>query len=150
MKKGRHEIILELIKNNDIENQNELATKLNEKGFDVTQATVSRDIQKLNLIKVKNGEKSKYAVVERANDFQDKYVRIVKETIKDLKTAKNLLIIKTQVGMAMATAAAIDGMNFKEVIGSIAGDDIIFIATSDDDMAMILKQKIEVIIGNAN
>ena len=143
MKKGRHEAIIELIRNNDIENQSELAYRLQEKGYEVTQATVSRDIQKLNLIKVKSNGKFKYAVVENVGDFEEKYIKIIIETVKSLDIAKNLLIVKTQSGMAMATAAALDGLVFDEIVGSLAGDDAIFIATKSDDSAMLLKNKLE-------
>lgn len=146
MKKGRHEAIIELIRKYDIENQSVLAYKLAELGYDVTQATVSRDIQKLNLIKVKSNNKFKYAVVENANNYSEKYVRIINETIKSLDVAKNLLIIKTQSGMAMATAAALDGLSFTEIVGSLAGDDAIFVATKGDDNAMLLMNKIEVLM----
>lgn len=145
MKKGRHEAIIDLIRNNDIENQSELAYRLSKLGFDVTQATVSRDIQKLNLIKVKSKGKFKYAVVDNVGDYAEKYIRILNETIKSMDVAKNLLIIKTQSGMAMATAAALDGLNLEEIVGSLAGDDAIFIATKSDDDAMILMNKIEVL-----
>lgn len=150
MKKGRHEAIIELIRNNDIENQSELAFRLQEKGYDVTQATVSRDIQKLNLIKVKSNGKFKYAVVENAGNFSEKYVKIICETIKSLDVAKNLLVVKTQSGMAMATAAALDGLSLEEIVGSLAGDDAIFIATKSDDNAMLLKNKIEVLMRKEN
>ena len=146
MKKGRHEAIIELIRNNDIENQSELAYRLQEKGYEVTQATVSRDIQKLNLIKVKSNGKFKYAVVENVGDFEEKYIKIIIETVKLLDIAKNLLIVKTQSGMAMATAAALDGLVFDEIVGSLAGDDAIFIATKSDDSAMLLKNKLEVLM----
>ena len=150
MKKGRHEAIIELIRNNDIENQSELAFRLQEKGYDVTQATVSRDIQKLNLIKVKANGKFKYAVVGNVANFSEKYIKIIMETIKSLDVAKNLLIVKTQAGMAMATAAALDGLTFEEIVGSLAGDDAIFIATKSDDNAMLLKNKIEVLMRKDN
>ena len=146
MKKGRHEAIIELIRNNDIENQSELAYRLQEKGYDITQATVSRDIQKLNLIKVKSNGKFKYAVVENVGNFEEKYIKIIIETVKSLDVAKNLLIVKTQSGMAMATAAALDGLVFDEIVGSLAGDDAIFIATKNDDNAMLLKNKLEVLM----
>ena len=146
MKKGRHEAIIDLIRNNDIENQSELAYRLQEKGYDVTQATVSRDIQKLNLIKVKSNGKFKYAVVDNVGDFEEKYIKIIRETVKSLDIAKNLLIVKTQSGMAMATAAALDGLVFDEIVGSLAGDDAIFIATKSDDYAMLLKNKLEVLM----
>ena len=145
MKKGRHEAIIELIRNNEIENQSELAYKLSELGFEVTQATVSRDIQKLNLIKVKANGRFKYAVIDNPGTFSEKYVRIIKETIKSMESAQNLLVIKTQSGMAMATAAALDGLSLDEILGSLAGDDTIFIATKSDDKAMLLMNKIEVL-----
>ena len=150
MKKGRHEAIIDLIRNNEIENQSELAYKLVEKGFNVTQATISRDIQKLNLIKVKSNGRFKYAVVESANNYSEKYIRIIQETIKSMDVAKNLLILKTQAGMAMATAAALDGLTFDEIVGSLAGDDAIFIATKSDDSAMLLMNKIEVLTRKEN
>ena len=146
MKKGRHEAIIDLIRNNEIENQSELAYKLSELGFEVTQATVSRDIQKLNLVKVKSNGKFKYAVVDNVNNFAEKYVRIIGDTIKSMDVAKNLLIVKTQAGMAMATAAALDGLNLEEIVGSLAGDDAIFVATKSDDKAMLLMNKIEVLM----
>ena len=146
MKKGRHEAIIDLVRSNEIENQSELAYKLSELGYEVTQATVSRDIQKLNLIKVKSNGKFKYAVVETVDNFSEKYVRIIRETIKSMDIAKNLVVIKTQPGMAMATAAALDGLQLDEIVGSLAGDDAIFVATKSDDNAMLLMNKIEVLM----
>ncbi len=150
MKKGRHEAIIDLVRNNEIENQSELAYKLSELGYDITQATVSRDIQKLNLIKVKSNGKFKYAVVETADNFSEKYVRIIRETIKSMDVAKNFVIVKTQSGMAMATAAALDGLQLDEIVGSLAGDDAIFVATKSDDKAMLLMNKIEVLMRKEN
>ena len=146
MKKGRHEKIIEIIREHDIENQNELAYMLEEKGYNVTQATVSRDIQKLNLIKVKSNGKFKYAVVDTPNNYSEKYVRIIRETIKKFDVAKNILVVKTQPGMAMATAAALDGLSFTELVGSLAGDDVIFVATKSDDSAMLLMNKLDVLM----
>lgn len=145
MKKGRREAIIELIRKHDIENQSEIVKKLKDKGYDVTQATVSRDIEKLNLIKVKKNGKVKYAIVESPTNFEDKYIKIISTTFKSMTVAKNLLIYKTGTGEAMATATAIDGLCFDEIIGSIAGDDVIFIATKDEDMAMMLMNKLDVI-----
>lgn len=150
MKKGRHEAIIDLVRKHEIENQSELAYKLSELGYEVTQATVSRDIQKLNLIKVKSNGKFKYAVVETADNFSEKYVRIIRETIKSMDVAKNLVIVKTQSGMAMATAAALDGLQLDEIVGSLAGDDAIFVATKSDDKAMLLMNKIEVLMRKEN
>ena len=150
MKKGRHEAIIDLVRSHEIENQSELAYKLSEMGYEVTQATVSRDIQKLNLIKVKSNGKFKYAVVETVDNFSDKYVRIIRETIKSMDIAKNLVVVKTQPGMAMATAAALDGLQLDEIVGSLAGDDVIFVATKSDDNAMLLMNKIEVLMRKEN
>lgn len=146
MKKKRHEAIIDLIRNNDIENQTELAKKLNDEGFKVTQATVSRDIQKLKLIKIKNKGKFKYAIIDKPHEYSDRYIRTICDCITNLDAAKNILIIKTQIGMAMATATAIDGLQFEEIVGTIAGDDSIFVATKSDDKAMILQNKIEVLM----
>jgi len=137
MKTDRHARIIELIDENNIETQEELANLLNKEGFRVTQATVSRDIRKLKLVKVplKNG-KQKYAI--NSNEIEDqyaqKYIRILKEAFVSMDSAQNILVIKTVAGMAMAAAAAFDAMNFPGCVGSIAGDDTIMIAikTTDD------------------
>lgn len=150
MKKGRQEVIIELIRNEVIHNQNELVSRLNSMGFNVTQATVSRDITNLGIIKVKSNEGFKYAVVENPDNHSEKYIRIISDTLKKLDVAKNILVVKTQSGMAMATAAAFDGLKLDEIIGTIAGDDSIFIATSSDEKAILLKNKIEVLINKEN
>lgn len=150
MKKGRQEVIIELIRNEVIHNQNELVNRLNSMGFNVTQATVSRDITNLGIIKVKSSDGFKYAVVENPDNYSEKYIRIISDTLKKLDVAKNILVVKTQSGMAMATAAAFDGLKFDEIIGTIAGDDSIFIATSSDEKAILLKNKIEVLINKEN
>ena len=144
MKNKRHEKILELIKQHNIETQEELASMLNVAGFDVTQATVSRDIKKLNLVKVKtSGNHQKYMVSTDASPQNaDKLVRVLKDAITDMEDAQNILVIKTVPGMAMAAAAAIDSMKLPGCVGTIAGDDTIMIAvkTVDDthkDMQII-------------
>lgn len=146
MKKGRHESIIKLIRNENIHNQSELAIRLNSLGYNVTQATVSRDITKLGLIKVKENGDFKYAVVETPSNHMERFIRIISDTLKNLDIAQNLLIVKTQSGMAMATAAAIDGLKFDEIVGTIAGDDSIFVATSSEEKAMMLKNKMEVLL----
>jgi len=137
MKTDRHARIIELISEHSIETQEELANLLNKEGFKVTQATVSRDIRKLKLVKVplKNG-KQKYAINtnEIEDQYAEKYVRILKEAFISMDSAQNILVIRTVAGMAMAAAAAFDAMNFPGCVGSIAGDDTIMIAikTIDD------------------
>lgn len=137
MKKNRHNTILEIIANQEIDTQEELARQLREAGYDVTQATVSRDIRELNLYKVSaDGGKQKYAILrqEDSRHLEDKYIRVLKDGFSSMDMAQNILVVKTVSGMAMAVAAAIDAMRFQEIVGSIAGDDTIMMAvrTVDD------------------
>ncbi len=127
MKQKRQEKIIELIEQYNIETQEELADRLREAGYDVTQATVSRDIRELHLAKVP-GQEGHQKYVRGRNSDQDlgkKYVRVMKEGIISAETAQNILVVKTVSGMAMAVAAALDAMKLPEIIGSIAGDDTI-------------------------
>ena len=129
MKVNRHAKIVELINKYQIETQDELAEYLNEAGFKVTQATVSRDIRDLKLTKVpaENG-RQKYAVLQSAqNGMTEKYVRILRDGFSSMDMAQNILVLKTVSGMAMAVAAALDAMHREDVVGTIAGDDTIFV-----------------------
>ena len=130
MKVNRHAKIVELIYKYLIETQDELAEYLNEAGFKVTQATVSRDIRDLKRTKVpaENG-RQKYAVLQSAqNGMTEKYVRILRDGFSSMDMAQNILVLKTVSGMAMAVAAALDAMNWNEIVGCIAGDDTIMCA----------------------
>lgn len=144
MKNKRHEKILELINNIDIDTQEELAKLLNEAGFEVTQATVSRDIKKLDLIKVKTaGNRQKYTVNSGLlPETNDKLIRVLHDAIVDCEDAQNILVIKTVPGMAMAAAAALDSLKMPEIIGSIAGDDTIMCATKDNKHARDVMEKL--------
>lgn len=130
MKVKRHAKIVELISKNHVETQEELADLLNQEGFQVTQATVSRDIRDLKLTKVPTeGGRQKYAILKTTeNVLSEKYMRILKDGYHSMSMAQNILVIKTVSGMAMAVAAAIDEMQWSEVVGCIAGDDTIFCA----------------------
>jgi len=130
MKKTRQMRMLELVKTYDIETQEELAERLRQEGYDVTQATVSRDIRQLKLTKVSNGiGKQKYSVNKPASaELSDKYIRVLKEGLLSMDMAQNILVVKTVSGMAMAVAAALDGLHMKEIVGTIAGDDTIMMA----------------------
>ncbi len=130
MKKSRHSKIVELIENHDIETQDELAERLRDAGFQVTQATVSRDIKELKLSKIQTGDgNQKYAILKHDDRYMgDKYNRVLKDGFVSMDTAQNILVMKTVSGMAMAVAAAVDAMKLKEIVGSIAGDDTIMIA----------------------
>ena len=130
MKTRRQAKILELIQRNDVETQEELSAYLVREGFQVTQATVSRDIRELKLTKIAmdNG-KQKYAVITDADSgMMEKYARVLREGFISMDLAKNIVVIKTVSGMAGAVCAAIDAMKFQEMVGSIAGDDTIMCA----------------------
>ncbi len=128
-KQERQKKIIELIDNNDIGTQEELASLLTKAGFDVTQATVSRDIRELHLSKVPLGDGGqKYAVVAREANVGDRYQRVLQEGLTDMDLAESLLVVKTVSGMAMAVAAALDAMDLPQVVGTIAGDDTIMLA----------------------
>ena len=130
MKGSRHQKIIELIESCNIGTQEELAERLREEGFEVTQATVSRDIRQLKLSKLPDGKgKQKYVAIRQDDTvLGDKYVRVLKDGFLSMDRAQNILVIKTVSGMAMAVAAAIDAMKLEEVVGSIAGDDTIMAA----------------------
>ena len=149
MKKNRHAKIVELIENYDVETQEELAEKLRQEGYDVTQATVSRDIRELKLSKVPTGGGGqKYVSLQQDDSHMgDKYVRVLKDGFVSADAAQNILVIKTVSGMAMAVAAALDALRFAEVVGCIAGDDTIFVAVHTAEEARALKDKIHRLVG---
>ena len=134
MKVNRHAKIVELINKYQIETQDELAEYLNEAGFKVTQATVSRDIRDLKLTKV---------LQSAQNGMTEKYVRILRDGFSSMDMAQNILVLKTVSGMAMAVAAALDAMNWNEIVGCIAGDDTIMCAVRTVDDTILLMEKIK-------
>lgn len=144
MKRKRHEVIVELIEKYDIETQEELAVYLKGEGYDVTQATVSRDIRELKLSKIATGDgKQKYVIFKNDDSFLgDKYIRVLKDGFVSMSMAQNILVIKTVAGMAMAVAAAIDALKFPEVVGCIAGDDTIMAAIKSVEDTNVVMEKI--------
>lgn len=144
MKKTRQNAILSLIRDNVIETQEELIEKLAEKGYIVTQSTISRDIKELKLIKTASDDgRYKYATESRLSDeSESKYLSILKETVRSVNYANNLLVVKTFSGMANAAAAAIDFLFSHEILGSIAGDDTIIAVADSNEDAEILCSKI--------
>lgn len=148
MKRERHEAVVRLISEYDIETQEELAAYLRERGFDVTQATVSRDIRELHLSKVSAGNgRQKYIILQNDNvRLNDKYIRVLRDGFVSMAMAQNILVIKTVQGMAMAVAAAVDAMNFSEIVGCIAGDDTIMAAVKSVEKTEIVMEKINVIL----
>ena len=147
MKSDRHAKIVELIGKYNIEKQEDLADKLNKAGFNVTQATVSRDIRELKLTKVSIGEKrQKYALLQQSQDMADKYIRILRDGFVSMDMAQNILVIKTVSGMAMAVAAAIDALQWHEVVGCIAGDDTIMCAIRSTEENKRVMEKVRKIV----
>ena len=145
MKTKRQRKIIELITNYDIETQEELAAKLVENGFNVTQATISRDIRELNLTKIATkGGKQKYAVQSSSDIVSNsKYMRVLNDGIITMDTAGNILVVKTVSGMAMAVAAALDAMQIKEILGCIVGDDTIMCVVKHAEETDRVKEHIE-------
>ena len=156
MKVSRHAKIIELISQYDIETQEELAEYLNNAGFKVTQATVSRDIRDLKLTKLSvNGGRQKYIVHRQEEDgMSEKYIRVLCDGFVSMDMAQNILVIKTVAGMAMAVAAAVDAMKWNamgvataldalkwpEILGCIAGDDTIMCAIRTvEDTAVVME-----------
>jgi len=147
MKNKRQQTIAELIQKEHFETQEDLAAKLNQMGFDVTQATISRDIRQMNLKKASSGSgKAYYVMPVVEQNYSKTYVRVLKESVIKVDTAMNLLVIKTQPGMAMPVAAAIDSFGYSEVVGTIAGDDTIMVAIRTIKDALIVQKRIEQII----
>ncbi|MGN0341332.1 MAG: arginine repressor [Roseburia sp.] len=149
MKTGRHAKILELIQKNEIETQEELSARLEEQGFHVTQATVSRDIRELKLTKVasENGRQKYVALTEKSGEMSEKFVRIFRDGFVSMDMAQNILVIKTVSGMAMAVAAALDAMKYHEIVGSIAGDDTIMCAVRSVDETAVLMKRLRRLLG---
>ena len=147
MKIKRHSKIIELINTYDIETQEELAQRLEDSGFVVTQATVSRDIRDLKLSKVVYGDgKQKYSLMPKQDGISEKYLKILKEAFISMDMAQNILVLKTVSGMAMAVAAALDSLQMSEIVGCIAGDDTIMAARRSVDDTVTVMERIRKLI----
>ena len=135
MKSVRHNMILEIIEAKDIETQEELAEELKNRGVKVTQATVSRDIKELRLLKVlaENGG-YKYATVERAEKgMNERFIRILAESVVSMESANNLIVIKTLSASANAACEAIDSLKWPDVLGTVAGDNTILVIARSNE-----------------
>ena len=151
MKEKRQNEILRLIEEYDIGTQEEVALRLREAGYDVTQATVSSDIRELKLSKISIGEgRQKYVAFHHEEVYLgEKYSRVLKEGFSSMGMAENLVVVKTVSGMAMAVAAALDAMKLNEIVGTIAGDDTIMMAVRTREDTKSVMEKIGEIIENA-
>ena len=150
MKNSRHTRILEIISDYVIETQDDLIEKLKESGYPVTQATVSRDIKQLGLIKTatKDGGYKYTAAKSESSGSENKLKNIMRETVLSAQDAQNIIVVKTFSGMANAAAAALDSLAEEAVIGSIAGDDTIFIVVRSNEDASAFTNYIREIIGS--
>lgn len=149
MKKNRHEAILSLIAQQDIGTQEELMQKLNDLGYKVTQATVSRDIKYLKLIKtpVSSGQYKYSYVNNESEDFSGKYYSILSHSVTSVDYAGNMAVVKCYAGMANAACAAMDNLEIENIVGTLAGDDTIFVLCRDEKSAGEFKDYIEKISG---
>ena len=143
---------MEIIRENEVETQEDLARHLNEAGYSVTQATVSRDIRKMSLIKVPGIRvKQRYTVSTEgggggSSGFGRQYTGVLQDGVVSMEQAGNLLVVKTVSGMAMAVAAAIDAVKLEGIVGSIAGDDTILCAVKTEEQVASVMESMQSLI----
>lgn len=144
LKTERHQKILELISENEIETQEELCRALNAENHVVTQATVSRDIRELRLFKVAGVEKKyRYAYIgENEGAVSEKMRNLFKNCVLAVTVAQNLLVVKTLSGNGSNAGAVVDKLNLDSVIGSVAGDDTLLVVCKDNDAATIVERRL--------
>lgn len=147
MKKNRQQAIIDLIQKYSIETQEELLSRLHNIGFQTTQATISRDIRDLALIKKPDAKgRQIYSLMDPEDETLKKYQRILAEAILSMELAENMLVVKTVSGMAMASAAALDSLEIAGVVGTIAGDDTIMCVMKDKTIGRIAIAEIKQMI----
>jgi len=152
MKIGRQSKITELINKNSIETQEELAELLTEAGYNVTQATISRDIRELKLTKIAVDDgKQKYIVLNNTETgLSEKYIRVLKDGFLSMDMAQNIMIVKTVSGMAMAVAAALDALYIHGIMGCIAGDDTVMCVIKTTEETVAVMEKLNKLINSKN
>ena len=137
--------IVDLLHSEEVETQDDLRRKLARRGIHVTQATVSRDIEELGLVKTRTGYRLPEADGPMAS-LQPTLAVVLKEFLTDARQAANLVILKTRPGNAHSVAAALDANAWEEVVGTVAGDDTIFIATPSSRQAEVIRKKIRALV----
>lgn len=145
MKTKRQAQILNLINEHIIETQEELLLRLKERGYPVTQATVSRDIKELRLLKSLSADGRYHYVTAASNTAEGKtdFRSLFNSSVVSVKSARNIVVIKTISGMAQGICAVFDAMNYAEVLGTIAGDDTIFAVCTDDDTTLNFERELK-------
>ena len=136
--------ILDIIEKQEIETQEELASALNARGIRVTQATVSRDIKELRLLKVLTPSgKYKYATGDQAdNNLTDRFIRVLAESLLSVSSASNLIVVKTLSGSANVAAEALDSMHWPEVLGTLAGDNTVLLIIRSNEETITVTSRI--------
>jgi len=135
--------LLEIIKNEEIYKQEDLANRLRKEGYKATQATVSRDIKDLGLIKIATDSGYKYIVSENKEDkITNKRFNLFKEAVISIKNAQNLVVVKTLSGSANTAAALLDTMEISSILGSVAGDDTILLAIDTAENAIVVAKQL--------
>lgn len=150
MKKHRQEKLLELISRYEIETQDELIERLREIGYEVTQATISRDIRELKIAKMTTGKGTyRYVLPKHADPSSGiKFSAALIDSITTVEFAQNLVVIKTYPGLASAVAAGIDRMSLDGILGCVAGDDTIMVVTRDNECAQLLADRLHDLLRN--
>lgn len=147
MKKKRQELILSFIKNNNVSTQEEIISMLAENGYTVTQATISRDIKELKLIKEHYGKNETRYAVSEIKDNDDNFRMIFTRSALSVESAMNIVVVKCYAGTANAACIALDNMNMPGIVGTIAGDDTIFTVCKDinatDDVVHSIKSMLK-------
>lgn len=149
MKFDRQAKLLEIIESEDIETQEELSKRLSAYGYNTTQATISRDIRELRLVKALTGQGSyKYALPagESEAGFTGRLRTIFRESVLSFERAQNIVVIKTMPGLANGACSAIDAMHVPDIVGSLAGDDTAFLVLRDNQKAEEFCQRIQLIL----
>lgn len=144
LRSARHAKILEVILHNEIETQEELCAELNKLNYVVTQATISRDIRDLHLFKVAGVEKKyRYAYInDGESDISPKMKNLFRECVLSVRSAQNLVVVKTLAGNGSNAGAVVDKLNYLEIVGSVAGDDTLLIACEDNQAALNVVEKL--------
>jgi len=150
MSYDRRSKILDIIANNNVETQQQLVDLLEQEGYKSTQATISRDIRDLKLIKTTSGMGKSYYTQTPQEDYKaitgNSFAKILKETVKDVKASENLIVIKTLSGFASAAAEAIDSSSIKEILGTIAGDNTVLLVVDKKENVEAIVNKVKEVI----
>ena len=149
MKKRRHEKILQIISNNTVDTQEELLRLLREEGFDVTQATVSRDIKELRLVKTQTGSgRYRYtAPKDGSRDISSRFFSLFSENTLSVQNARNMVVFKRLPAIPQSVCAAMDSLHWDGIVGTLAGDDTIFVVTKDEECARRFTEELRQMLG---